>query len=215
MELWKYLLAADKKLNLSDPDAAWKWIQQQNWQLSPNCRWTPAAAKNWRKNLDALKCMSKRLKSRSVPDGHQEADTVVEYYVGMLRPTWRPSLHPPWVLELMPTVLDPVGERVWFRGKEDYLIQFSDWEDWDYFWQLVFRGLLTGTGLSLCKTCGAELPKNPNRRRPSRRETCDSCQWQKWRAKQPKKKMREKWKEDKANQRETQRIKEQQREQHQ
>ena len=73
-------------------------------------------------------------------------------------------------------------------------------DDWNVFWQVVFHGLLVESGPALCEGCGALLGRKTRTGRDKKQRWCGKCRYRKWAVKQPKKKMRAKWRADKKNQ---------------
>jgi hypothetical protein len=216
MELWEYLLAADRRSDLSEPAAAWAWIQTQPWgSATEGGRWTDRAKAEWRPNLLALRGIARRLqrkRPRRLTEDQvaalRDEDWVAYRYIRLMHPC---ALHPDGgsaVLfgdaylgfRLMPT--RPVVGSAALMGREsldgtpeEYWI-----DDWAVFWQVVFHSLLQDGGPAVCQTCGAFLGRQTKTGRHKKQRQCGKCRWRKWRAKQPKKKMREKWKQDKRNQ---------------
>jgi hypothetical protein len=222
MQTWEYLLAADRRADLSDPAAAWAWIQGQPWGASTEERfWTEPARRDWRRNVLVLRSVARRLSRKcprllpaEVKEAFRNEDAVAYSYIGMLV---KSVLHPdggPDLLfvdsysgfRLLPGVFDPrTGRRRSVEGTpEEYCL-----DDWCVFWQVVFHGLLDDRSPNpaaregspaICQTCGTFLGKRTRTGRQKKQQQCGKCRWRKWRRKQSKKKMRSKWREDKQQQ---------------
>jgi hypothetical protein len=212
MKLWEYLLAANKKLDLSDPERARKWFCSQPWWGAPalgeGVGWTERAREKWPSNLKTLRSLARRLKGTrskqpfSAED--RQADRVLHDYLGMLRVCVndkRPVLTDPWTkktfggLVVLPTWSDSrhPATHPFFTP----ILYLQD--DLDFFWQCVFYSLVSDGGEVFCAGCGRPLGDKTPGGRPKKQQLCDRCRWRKWRVKQPLEKMRAKWREDKKN----------------
>jgi hypothetical protein len=210
MRLWQYLLAADRKLNLSEPRTAAAWIAAQPWGLPAAAASTPwnlpagpaaAALDGWEANVLALRSVAVRLrKARKVRPvsgmSPGEADLRVEFYVGYLRPfpdaerTGRTHVLTDKTykgLRLFPTYRAPdrPGRPLMIAAAElEAGVPKSDvwWLDGALlFWQFIFWGLLEDAGPVICQGCGKRLAAYTKTGRKSRLAKCARCRDKAWR----------------------------------
>jgi hypothetical protein len=224
MRLWQYLLAEDKRIDLSTPEAAAAWLCSQPWGLRAE---TASAPTHWTRDLLALRSLARRLRGRrprrrapAAPEDDAAADRIAFHYLGLMHTCV--VLSPPGGVlsaatfrgvSLLPTYalddalsLGPSGEcviqRVAFEWQprpsgEDVEGQLNFWrEDGAVFWQIVFHSLLTDSGLAICQTCGAALGNETPTGRPKKQRQCGPCRWQAWRRRQPPQAMRQRWRDD-------------------
>jgi hypothetical protein len=96
MELWDYLLTADRRLDLADPDRALDWLRHQPFGFRDS--WPEGATENWTAGILALRLLARRVKGRKVRrvtaaaikeklDRETEADLRLNRYLAMMRPT--------------------------------------------------------------------------------------------------------------------------------
>jgi hypothetical protein len=204
------LAAAEQRRNLSNPVAAWKWIQSQPWCPGESL-WTPRAQENWPRNLIAFRSLARRLRCKKGRVSAKKAtvfqleDGVAMSYLFLLRPVFVARSGGPWfedtfvAVELGPTMKTPkvfavppghpMPERIAVPPTEVAVQPWYTVDDWDVFWQVAFYGLLTGSGPAVCENCGELLGRN-------RAKQCGKCRRRKWWDKQPQEKKREKWRTD-------------------
>jgi hypothetical protein len=221
MQLWQYLLAADKKKDLGDPAAGWAWMGRQPWGIFAGAsRWTDQAQANWRPNLLALRGIARRLARkrprRQTVEQVEECgreDRVAYRYIRLMHPCVRFRDGGPSVLyrdtylgfRLAPTYAAPpelrhFGDRLSVEvtpggaGQEFYWL-----DDWTVFWEEVFFGLVAEAGPVVCEVCGRDLGVTTATGRPKKQQVCGKCRYRAWYKRQPKTKLRAKWREDYAN----------------
>jgi hypothetical protein len=212
MQLWEYLLAEDKRLDLSDPARAWDWIRHQSWMTTP-ARWTNRAQEAWPRSLQALKsiaarCRRKRPRTLTEEQSreYEELDSVAALYIDSLRPAivFRPrgpgvlfadtfhfAVTPTEMMEFPPGSGEM--QRVFVQRPTEH---YFERDDWSVFWQVVFHGLLTGSGQAVCEVCGGLLGDKTPLGRTKKQRQCAKCRRKKWWDKQPIEKKREKWRID-------------------
>jgi hypothetical protein len=207
VQLWEYVLGEDQRNDLSDLDSAQDWIRAQPWGVfwRPTW-WTPRARENWGRNLLALRSLARRLKGRRLrhpapkgEDHDREADAVAFGYLGLMHPSVHVKDESPGVLtasnflgvRLSPTVVLDGRRTAFFEDPAHFWFN-----DFDFFWQVVFHSLLVGSGPATCQECGALLGDTTPKNRPKKQRLCDRCRWRRWRKKQPAEKMRARWRDD-------------------
>jgi hypothetical protein len=204
VKLWEYLVGADSKLDLSDAGRAKDWFYSQPWWGAPitlGLGWTTRAEQNWQKNLAALRSLARRLKKRR---GYQaesqgediEADQVLFKYLDMLRVAVKPSATGEPLSRksfrgwgVFPSVANSPGQRATVAHNTSRYWQ----NDLDFFWQVVFFSLVDDDAPAFCELCGRHLGDKTKRGKPIKQKLCSSCRHREWKRKQPKKKLREKW----------------------
>jgi hypothetical protein len=212
MQLWKYLLDADKANDLSEPESAWTWIQAQRWDVRPE-QWTELAKRSWGRMLPVLRSIAVRLsrkRPRRLTPAQVEIYTMEDWfaqeYLNLLQPV---AVHKDGSpadgllfkgtylkFQPMPTYVagnfTPQGGvlRRWCEGKpEEY-----GRDDFQVFWQVVFQGLLMDSAPAVCETCGGAV-------KGKRQRQCERCRWKKWWEKKSTTEKRQKWQEDNRNRR--------------
>jgi hypothetical protein len=217
MRLCDYFLKADRKLDLSSPEAGRKWLESVPlgaFALSDEPEsWTERAQRDWQRNVLALRSIAKRLKQKSRRGTDRQRsqwikeDAVAFYYVAMMYPhSWAADVLFKGCLpqhEILPS-----GPRERKCGSDfNYFLSREDWtgpgnqeDEWGVFWQKVFYSLLFNRG-GICEWCFKELPAKTRRRRYHKK-----CYYEKWYREQKKdpektEAMREKWAADKKRQR--------------
>jgi len=224
MWLWQYILRADDRVDLADPDRGYDWFRQRPWvpvTVGPEGepvpylrRWRDAERREWTMFIHALRSLASRITltgpRRCAPDGergHRAADKLFRRYLHRLRldPVGAPSaagrgrglFRRPVSLRLLPTVeptLVQPGERCPVANPIDV------WHNLDVFFQSAVASMVVDAIESVCEECGT--PFGPTRRgRRSRRRVCAKCSFQRWRRKRGTVGMRELWKSQKQQQR--------------
>jgi hypothetical protein len=230
MWLWKYILKADDRADLADPDRGYDWFRQRHWvpmtvgpdgERVPNLRrWSDAERREWTSVIHALRSLARRITStrprRCTPNGeggHRAADELFRRYlhrlrldpVGVLdvRGRGRGLFRRPVKLRLLPTS-DPTRARPGERCTVANPI--AEWANLDIFFQSAVASLVVDEIESVCEECGT--PFDPTQRgRQSRRSVCAKCSFQRWRRKRGTAGLRELWKSQKRQQRKRQQDK--------
>jgi hypothetical protein len=212
MRLFEYVLAEDRRLDLSDVQKTRVWLSERPWNVEPHLddalsRWTP--------NLLALRSVARRLQGgRGVRPCHgmsdRDADMVLQEHLScvcvwpvcavttsgaldfkdyrglQVFPTYQPRDRPPGCRTVAVAELasdSPEAETFW-------------WDGASLFWQRVFLSLLQEGGPAICQRCGRQLVGLTPKGRPRKQSKCKQCAWRDWRAKQSPESMRERWKND-------------------
>lgn len=209
MQLWEFVLAADRKLDLADPAAATAWFSAvPNRQIGIRIRWDSDTSQlegpileKWRKAVHTLRSLAGRLKGRKTREPGLEpltADHVFGWYVGQvrLRIARADDDMPSKPLTARSFLGVRLGFEVIYWRESDYpTIPDLYWRQvaglMDAFWRQVFGSLATDELKPVCDTCGAELG-GPSGRKP-RTGRCKKCVFKAWYKKQPRAKLRERW----------------------
>jgi hypothetical protein len=216
MKLWEHLLTADRKQDLTEPEAARKWLTAQPWGTEKELE---GILLPWPANLRALRSVARRLKGKAaarpnrgdVPTD-EEAELKALFFLQRLAP-WpdppeaRLSAKTFRGLRLFPTYLardrlDEHSRPVRIVAAKELADGFPNsevfwWDGGSLFWQLAFLSLFDDTaGIAVCRTCGTVLGDRTPTGRPKRLQQCGNCRWQKHWSKQPKEKKQEKWRTD-------------------
>jgi hypothetical protein len=216
MRLCDYVLAADAKVDLADQKAARDWLTAQRWwpkeATGPDGVDAPytdlfadqTVLREWERNVICLRSLSHRLTGKRPrrpyyehPTTHITADNVLNGFLEMMR--WGAVQLPGG-----PRAPDYLTQKTFggllpqpTRGGTPVPLHAANFFDLAVFWQCVFYSLVSDAPPNVCAQCGCELKAQTDTGRRSRRTLCKRCTWQKWRRKQPKKKMRDKWKAEK------------------
>jgi hypothetical protein len=206
MELWRYLLQADRKLDLCRPGEVEKWLESLPWGWHESF-----LLPGWARSLKAFRSVAGRLKGRRIarPSELDEtsADRVMHHFLGFVRP-WPElkkgkltatsfrglRLFPTYLAQdrPQPTLIVAVAElKAGFPNSEVFW-----WDDALLFWQLCFLGLLEESGPSICQGCGKVLGALTPTGRKTKRSACGNCRWKKYWKDLPDDCKREKWKAD-------------------
>jgi hypothetical protein len=227
MWLWQYILKADDRVDLADPNRGYEWFRQRPWvwttvgpdgERVPHLRrWSDAERREWTSVIHALRSLARRITPtrprRCTPDGergHRAADKLFRRYLNRLRldPVGAPYvrgrgrglLRRPVRLRLLPTS-DPTLARPGERRTVANPI--AEWANLDIFFQSAVASLVVDEIESVCEECGAPFGPTPRGRR-SRRSVCAKCSFQRWRRKRRTVGLRELWKSQKRRQRKRQ-----------
>ena len=214
MKLWEFVLAADKKLDLSKAKQARDWLASQPWGQPVSASLTLPV---WVLNLSALRSIARRLKGKTTarPSGRltdAQADTVAAQSLAKLSawaertPAGKPLSKTTYRgVRLYPTYLardrmDAQGKPARIVAAQEWKAGFPNsevfwWDDGSLYWQLVFLSLLEDSGPAICKTCGAMLGNVTPTGHKSKTSLCKKCLWKNWYAKQSTEQKRKRWNE--------------------
>jgi hypothetical protein len=190
MQLWEYFLSQDKEHDLTDPTTLEQWM--------PNAAQDCTAI--WIEAVQALRSLAPRLKGRRGRPSAltpQEADRIFRSYIDRLRPhviqeSKAADRHEP----LRAATYQGVRLYAWIPDNE-----LLNWAASDrHMWAEVFGSMISGDFSPVCESCGKELGLTPKGRRP-RAGMCRRCKFQAWYSKQPREKLQERWRRNKANER--------------
>jgi hypothetical protein len=219
MQLWEYLLTADKESDLRDLAAAKAWLFSQWWwpkspgdpEVPDELPWTSLAQERWARNLLALRWQARQMgKSQQFREVVQDKDAatvlrpVILDYIALMRPV--PVLgfkKEDDSIYIGGTMLAPASQGN-PHGTANTAMFTRD--DLDFFWQVVYLSLLNEGAAPVCEKCGRPLDETtPLTERPTRRRWCGSCRYQRWKDRAGD--VRAKWKADKLKQRKKQKPK--------
>lgn len=224
MELWRYILEADRKEDLADASRATDWFCTAEERYSRDrfgvtysdghspLAWHEVIVRTWRRALHALRDVAGRVKQFRGRRGDIEsvkADGVWQRYVARLVPT---------LYERYPGGREkPLGPES-FKGiclmpnaaLQDDASQIDSLDQVqrdillrvEFFWQRAFASLL-GQDLwphACCRICGSDLARTP-KGHVSRAELCARCRRAEWERSLKPKDRRERWKRNKNKQR--------------
>jgi hypothetical protein len=175
VELWRFVLEADREKDLADPERGEEWFRAQPWEVtSQNLVWTNAGADEWTLCIRSLRSLANRLGGVRLtrPDSFDPlvADGRAQAYLRKMQPTLERKANQVRV-PLTPTT---------FRGVrlKEHVPQGSRCFEFETFFQRVFCSLFVPDFAPVCGDCGVDLP--PTRGgRSSRRESCKRCQQRK------------------------------------
>jgi hypothetical protein len=225
MQLWEWVLCADREHDLADPTAAAAWFAEFRMQQIPlgirwdkdRQPWSRPVAKQWREAVYSLRSLANRLrnrKTRPTPIGPCEADRVFERYVRGLTLVIRRSDdeyrrgrqgEPEFVrVPLRASTFRGVSINPGIMSAHDHPDLDRYWAGvamvMDGYWRLTFGSLAVDQIPPVCTGCGQPLAKTPGGRTP-RANRCKKCRFKEWYARQPKTKLRKRWRDNKAAER--------------
>jgi hypothetical protein len=205
MELWRYLMEADRLTDLVEPGKAREWLRRQPW--GPCAELTTHGIGCWQEGIAVLRFLAERWykrRPRRPTADFEEADCVLERYISMMRGGpghGGPGV--PWIMEgwpdkppglrFFPTSFVPSTRRrgrqvLWhapdlYRNKSSQQRDF--WlDDGEVFWQIVFYQVLESVGPAVCRDCGRLLGELTPKGRSKKQSVCKTCKQRRWRAKQ-------------------------------
>lgn len=204
MTLWGYLLRADDRLDLASPAAGFEWFKSQRWMPSNVEPWSAFQRHEWPTNMHAIRRVANRIRGYRPKQSIDKsmtakyAEQVFAGYLGKLLPTVHKTGDERRDLSknnfagvaLIPTKVDDRNQRI----RADNLLS-----DFDVFWQYVFGSFVAADLVAVCESCGRDLPQSKQGKQ-SRRRRCPQCNWQQWKKRQPKTKLRAKWRADRIKQ---------------
>lgn len=224
MHLWEFALACDAEADLTTPSGMAAFLSRVEYSFGRALRdafsvselpadWDPRFAEEWRTAVNVLRSLAPRLKGRRGRKAEidpLEADRIFEDHIGRLRPVLRRvniGAGPVWKVPLgvktfAGVVLRPAyspteREETWARyGNEWAIFAFTATR----YWRDVFGSMVTDDFAPVCGRCGTELGLTPKGKRP-RAGLCAQCRYKAWYEEQPRKRLREKWRSNKAAQR--------------
>jgi hypothetical protein len=219
MLLWRFVLEADRKLDLAHPVRATAWLRAQWWGTTE----LPAG---WAHNVLALRSLARRLKgrrgTRSVPTGDENealADRTAYGYLRWMRLSViqrRPGGPLSAVnflgIKALPTYPLPPGGLPLGAESKSILARMSfEWDETDtqamvrdvfwrddgsVFWQIVFFGVLTDSGAAVCTLCGRGLGERTPKGQAKRQVTCRPCKQRRYWESKPLEEKRARWRAD-------------------
>jgi hypothetical protein len=197
MLLWRYLLEADRRADLTQLDTAKTWLRMQPW-AAPGDFDVPA---DWTHNIFTLRSLARRLGHRkvrrAVPVGEQNdavADRTAFRYLGLMRRVRKSNFRG---LKMLPSVAVPgLADRMaldWSTMPAT-LFHVQLWQNGgELFWQYVFDGLFTDIGVAVCSTCGRWLGETTPSGRQKTGSVCRRCKRQRWWCKLTTEEKRARW----------------------
>jgi hypothetical protein len=203
MQLWEYLLAEDRRLDLANLKNAGIWLLERPWWPKGSDRkgdpalWNEPAKCNWKQNILCLRTLAQRLKSKRRPASAEEqvqeimAQKTLFDYLEKLRVTAMP-IGNSFRAAVLPT---QANGNLAGPPPEPYFPM----DGLHVFWQAVFFSFVDGAGAPVCERCGVDVAGKTKTGRAKKRRLCDRCRYKQWRAAQPPEKMRAKWRQDKKN----------------
>lgn len=199
--MWEYMLREDREHDLADLSAAKQWALRGE---PPGDRdpWVPGVVATWMDGVHTLRSLAPRLKKRKGREpaiSPEQADNLFGDFLRMLRPS------------VVTRGEGPIRTTTFVGVRLSPLADVNDprmrqpWGNWamtvDHIWAGVFGSMVSDDFAPVCSRCGQELGTTPKGRRP-RAGMCSKCRYANWYAKQPKAKMRARWRANKAAQRE-------------
>lgn len=206
MEMWEFVIEADRELDLANPSHGRQWFGgSKSWyalNLPPENRpaldqgvkreWSEPVQKEWEKGIRALRFIAseeKKHKTRKPGIAPEEARGVLLHYVQQLHLTVAPGL------VAYPRVVAPI--RAAFDNMDEiYTVAVS------MFFQRVFATmLLYESGVApVCGRCGRQMERTSTGR-VSRAKHCPACKVWISNHEKSEKERRERWKKDQQKKR--------------